>query len=395
MIAKTDLLARSAEWGLRPDVVEKDYVLGWLLAGFALHPATSRHWVFKGGTCLKKCYLETFRFSEDLDFSLLPDGAYTVDELRQLVVEAAELAATESGISFPPDGVDVLPRRDKLGRPTFVGKIAYRGPLAVPTGPKIQLDITQQEPVLDSVTKQSILHPYPDLIPEALCVSCYSLEELFAEKCRALLERTRPRDLYDVVHIGEARRGHLDLRKARELFEGKCRTKGLAPPNASSLVQQARGSAELAADWSVMLAHQLRQLPPIEQFLDRLPEALSWLDRVTPTPVPVASVPLKPGEEIFRPRGGFFWQSSVPLEGVRFAGTNRLLIEFDYRDEQGKLSHRLIEPYSFRVRGAGNRLLYGWDLSRSDIRAFNTRNISNLKVTDRPFAPRFSVEFVG
>jgi predicted nucleotidyltransferase component of viral defense system len=395
VITKTDILARAAEWELRPDVVEKDYVLGWLLAGFALHPATSRHWVFKGGTCLKKCYLETFRFSEDLDFSLLPEGAYTAAELRQLVVEAAELAATESGVSFPPDGIDILPRRDKLGRPTFVGKVTYRGPLAVPTGPKVQLDITQQEPILAPVAKQSILHPYPDLIPDALSVSCYSLEELFAEKCRALLERTRPRDLYDVVHIGEARRGHLDLTKARELFEAKCSTKGLIPPTADALVQQARGSAELAADWSVMLAHQLRQLPPIEQFLDRLPDALSWLDRAVAVSTPIAALPLKPGEEIFRPRGSFFWQSSVPLESVRFAGTNRLLIEFDYRDETGKRSHRLVEPYSFRVKGTGNRLLYAWDLSRSDIRAFNTLNISNLMVTDRTFTPRFRVEFVG
>ena len=35
MIRKQDILDRAAEWGPRPDVVEKDYVLGWLLAGFA------------------------------------------------------------------------------------------------------------------------------------------------------------------------------------------------------------------------------------------------------------------------------------------------------------------------------------------------------------------------
>ena len=34
-------------------VVEKDYVLGWLLAGVAQHPQT-RSWAFKGGTCLRK-----------------------------------------------------------------------------------------------------------------------------------------------------------------------------------------------------------------------------------------------------------------------------------------------------------------------------------------------------
>lgn len=47
--------------GLTEEVVEKDYVLGWLLWGIGSHPALSEHWVFKGGTCLKKCFVETYR----------------------------------------------------------------------------------------------------------------------------------------------------------------------------------------------------------------------------------------------------------------------------------------------------------------------------------------------
>ena len=31
--------------------------------------ALRESWLFKGGTCLKKCF-ETYRFSEDLDFTL-------------------------------------------------------------------------------------------------------------------------------------------------------------------------------------------------------------------------------------------------------------------------------------------------------------------------------------
>ncbi len=33
MIDRQEILDLSREWGLRPDVVEKDYVLGWVLAG--------------------------------------------------------------------------------------------------------------------------------------------------------------------------------------------------------------------------------------------------------------------------------------------------------------------------------------------------------------------------
>lgn len=78
MISKAAILERASEWQLTPGVVEKDYVLGWLLAGIALGSDLGTTWVFKGGTCLKKCVLETYRFSEDLDFTLLPDAVYSV-----------------------------------------------------------------------------------------------------------------------------------------------------------------------------------------------------------------------------------------------------------------------------------------------------------------------------
>ena len=72
MITRVDIVERANAWGLSEGVVEKDYVIGWLLWGIGVHPLLSRYWAFKGGTCLKKCYFETYRFSEDLDFSVLP-----------------------------------------------------------------------------------------------------------------------------------------------------------------------------------------------------------------------------------------------------------------------------------------------------------------------------------
>ena len=130
MIRKADILDRASEWQLRADVVEKDYVLGWLLAALARHPTISSTWVFKGGTCLKKCYFETYRFSEDLDFTIRPGATYDPDGLRGLLSEVARDAAELSGIEFPLDLVTVETNRDKLGRPTFRAKITYSGPLA-------------------------------------------------------------------------------------------------------------------------------------------------------------------------------------------------------------------------------------------------------------------------
>ena len=69
MIPKAEIAALAAEEELLATTVDKDYVLGWLLHGIAVHPRLAR-WVFKGGTCLKKCFFETYRFSEDLDFTV-------------------------------------------------------------------------------------------------------------------------------------------------------------------------------------------------------------------------------------------------------------------------------------------------------------------------------------
>src|SRR5437762_1657068 len=115
MISKQDILDRAIEWGLRPEIVEKDYVLGWLLAGFAAHRFAATTWIFKGGTCLKKCFFETYRFSEDLDFSLSPAAAYDEPAIKALITEVASYAAEASGVSIPAERVEVKARRDKLG----------------------------------------------------------------------------------------------------------------------------------------------------------------------------------------------------------------------------------------------------------------------------------------
>jgi predicted nucleotidyltransferase component of viral defense system len=54
MIGVLELRERAREWSLREDIVEKDYVLGWLLWGIASEATLTNTWVFKGGTPLKK-----------------------------------------------------------------------------------------------------------------------------------------------------------------------------------------------------------------------------------------------------------------------------------------------------------------------------------------------------
>ena len=390
MITKQDILERSAEWQLRPEVVEKDYVLGWVLTAIGTHAETADRWVFKGGTCLKKCYFETYRFSEDLDFSLLPEAAYTKDGLAAVLADLAQRARQASGIEFPPEAVSVRERKDLMGRTTFQGKVAYRGPLGIPSAPRILLDLTRHEPILDTPVKRRVFDPYGDL-PEAAAITAYSFDELLAEKTRALYERTRPRDLYDIVHILENRPEAVKLDRVRDLLRKKFEVKKIAPPSASEIVTLVRHSEELRSEWANILARQLPQLPPLEALAGRIDALLAWID--APVPLPVAATPsyrLQPGEELVAPPGMVLWRAGPPLEVVRFAGANRLLINFRYKGKE-----RLAEPYSLRRPATGNLLLYVWERASNQIKAFKVLKIENLRVTDVPFVPRYRVEFTA
>ncbi len=389
MIAKQDILDRAAEWQLRPEIVEKDYVLGWVLAGIASHPETRERWVFKGGTCLKKCYFETYRFSEDLDFSLQAEAAYDAESLRRILGEVVARAGELSGIDFPPDLVAVRARTDKAGRTTFEGKIGYRGPLVIPSTPRILFDLTRHEPVLDAVAWRRPFHAYPDALPQDSAVGSYSLAELLAEKTRALYERTLPRDLYDVVNILRNHAAALDLARTRDLLRSKCEAKGMALPSRAALEERIAQSGELRSEWKNMLGHQLPLLPPLDGLLEGLAEVLGWMDRPVPVPA-LAGAPAGAGEALVAPPSVTLWNVGVPLEVIRFAGANRLLVEFTYNGER-----RLVEPYSFRRARTGNLLLYAWERATDQIKAFNVARISGVRATETSFAPRFQVELTA
>ncbi|MBW1802624.1 MAG: nucleotidyl transferase AbiEii/AbiGii toxin family protein [Deltaproteobacteria bacterium] len=55
--------------GIPWEVLERDYVLSWILAGVSRVDGLRDTLIFKGGTALKKCFFGNYRFSEDLDFS--------------------------------------------------------------------------------------------------------------------------------------------------------------------------------------------------------------------------------------------------------------------------------------------------------------------------------------
>jgi len=80
MIHSGEISKLAHKLGLGDRTIEKDYVLTWVLHAIANSPVKEQM-VFKGGTAIKKMYIPEYRFSEDLDFTLL-DSSLTNAQLE-------------------------------------------------------------------------------------------------------------------------------------------------------------------------------------------------------------------------------------------------------------------------------------------------------------------------
>ena len=205
MIRKDELLSVADETGLTPHVVEKDYVLGWLLAAVNANTALSQSWVFKGGTCLKKCYFETYRFSEDLDFTL-KDGKQ-LDEvfLKEQFTHISEWLYEISGLEIPTDKFIFDIYTNPRGHLSCEGRVYYKSFFSAGkhSFPKIRFDLTADEVLVMPTSRQKVFHTYTDEPQEGIYIDSYSFPEVFGEKVRALGERGRPRDLWAPLKIAD------------------------------------------------------------------------------------------------------------------------------------------------------------------------------------------------
>ena len=185
MIPHIEVREKAVAEGVPETTIIKDYTLSWLLKEIS---DLNNSFVLKGGTGIRKVYVDDYRFSLNLDFTLTE----TV-EVEEALKKAAQMAKRDSGIDFNNE-VEI-----KTVRSGFEAKIPFR--LFYPTLMKIKVDITtpENEAIILAVERRRLIHPYSD---ECIAwVQAYKIKEILAEKVRSLFERTRPRDLYDTWYI--------------------------------------------------------------------------------------------------------------------------------------------------------------------------------------------------
>lgn len=250
-------LAKQGGRRIPESVLERDYCLTWFLIALSRTPLR-HHLAFKGGTALKICYFGDYRFSEDLDFTLLKETPFETirQELDPLFTEAQRAA----GILLRFAREDRHPHANSY---TFY--LGYEGPLpATAAGKEVKVDITIRERLVFPLVDRPVLRSYNEYadVPTHAKVRVYSLEEIAAEKLVALMDRARnePRDLYDAWHLFTNR--HVDSDKLAGAVKQKLDFRG-------KLLSEVVGEFPLKEVryrklWSVRLAAQMAQLPEFD-----------------------------------------------------------------------------------------------------------------------------------
>jgi len=223
MINLAEIRRIAAEQRTDPSVIERDYVLGWFLSGLFRDGPLSKALILKGATALRKVYFPDYRFSEDLDFTLTQ--SIPEDGFQQHLTGICQTLTQETGIEFL---LAVFRKtRDEEGTEAYEAKVQYIGPRQHRSGtpPRIKLDLTLYEILVLKRADLPLIHPYSDKC-EAI-IPTYCLEEILAEKLRALLTRTQARDFYDVWNLLKYHGDEIQLPEVVSTFHRKRRYKGI------------------------------------------------------------------------------------------------------------------------------------------------------------------------
>lgn len=242
--------------------IEKDYVITWVLYGISQNEVLREALTFKGGTVLKKAYFPDYRFSEDLDFTLLNEDLLN-EQILSAFNEVFEFVQDETGMTLK-----INIEKDKEHKETNSIKffIDYVSSLQGAFGSRdLKVDITRKEILEFDTEERPIFSEYSDLDVE-FRVKCYKLSEVLIEKMAAVMGRTIPRDIYDLWYLLEVDGMKLDDHLHE--FERKAKNKNQKP---ELFKEKLKGKEAIyKRDWNRSLEKQVRELREFEEVMREL-----------------------------------------------------------------------------------------------------------------------------
>lgn len=270
MILQKEIAILSEQLGVSKSVIDKDWMLGHFIAAIFNEPELKETLIFKGGTCLKKCWFEEYRFSEDLDFTSKSQQLELTQQHLKFITKYVEdnTEVKTHIVSLKP-----LKFQDKLTGYEAIIKFwgADHPRNIMPPTPdrwqtKIKIEIILYEEMIFDVSQQKVTHPYSDTLKLETTIPCYKIEEVLAEKIRALIQRsyTAPRDYYDIWYLSN-NFPDLDWKSIVDAFHKKMRFKNLEFTGIEQLINPKSDKA-LKGAWKNSLGHQIQpdKLPDYE-----------------------------------------------------------------------------------------------------------------------------------
>lgn len=273
MITREELQRKAAQAGVRVQMQERDYALGWFLLGLVQVSSLRRTLAFKGGTALRKMYFPDYRFSEDLDFTLI--ASLDESDLQDGIVSVIREVERMSGLRMWIAKWKV--KRDIVDEEVYQARVAYVGHFGPSTSPpRIRLDLTRYELLVLPTEPMGVIHPYSDAPADPCCVLTYRLEEMLTEKLRALLRRCYPRDVFDVWYLLKHHKERLNRGDLLRALDTKFRYKGYTFSSPEDFLDPARRSG-MAEAWDSSLRHLTSSVPSYGSVVNDLEDLLGWL----------------------------------------------------------------------------------------------------------------------
>jgi len=180
------ILKKAAESKIDNIIIEKEYWQLLFLQRLYFNKDSERIF-FKGGTAIR-FLLNSFRFSEDLDFT----ATLSKKSTEEILLDVFHF--------FEKNSIGKLEfKKEKVFEKFAEESLRYRF-LFFPRGLKqkasIRIDVSFREKPIMKETTVLVPFDYP-ISPYPLTVHL-AMEEIFAEKIRAMFVRRKPRDLFDV-----------------------------------------------------------------------------------------------------------------------------------------------------------------------------------------------------
>ncbi|MBM3710464.1 MAG: nucleotidyl transferase AbiEii/AbiGii toxin family protein [Actinobacteria bacterium] len=256
MITREEISRLSHRMQINEITLEKDYVLTWILLSIEDSNLYSQL-IFKGGTALKKIYFPDYRFSEDLDFTVLNEIG-TNDLISNIKLMLNNLSKNQ-GLQF-----DISSEKIEVRTNTLTIYIGFIGPLQARLGSRfIKVDFTLNEKLLFNINPLFIQSFYSDVIKKQ--INTYSLEEIMVEKLCAIVGRNEPRDIYDIYFLFEQ---DLDFITIPSAFIEKAKFKEINPNDIRGLFKRKKNIIERM--WKTRLTNQVKNLPDIDSVLRKI-----------------------------------------------------------------------------------------------------------------------------